>query len=353
MEKVLQIENKLIGNDSVFVIAEAGVNHNGSLVLAKKLVDVAKEAGADVVKFQTFKSEELITEEADMASYQEKNTGKKESQLDMLKKLELSYKDFEELKKYCDQKKIIFLSTPHTEGAVDFLDKLVPAFKVSSGDLTNLPFLENIAKRNKSIILSTGMGTLGEIREAVETIKKYNDQIIILHCITNYPCTKEDVNLRAMETIQKEFGCITGYSDHTEGIEVPIMAVNLGAKVIEKHFTLDKNMEGPDHKASLNPAELKLMIDKIRKNEKIETPEEILGNGLKIPNKNETEIAKVARKSVVAKINIPLNSVITEDMLVIKRPGTGINPKDISKVIGKRTSKEIKQDNLVEWNDLI
>lgn len=352
MEKVLKIENKLIGNDSVFVIAEAGVNHNGSLILAKKLVDAAKEAGADSVKFQTFKSEELVTKEANMASYQEENTGKKESQLDMLKKLELSYKDFEELKKYCDKKKIMFLSTPHTESAIDFLDRLIPAFKIGSGDLTNLPLLENLAKRNKPIILSTGMGTLGEIREAVETIKKYNDKIILLHCITNYPCPKEEVNLRVMETIQKEFGCITGYSDHTEGIEVPIMAVYLGAKVIEKHFTLDKNMEGPDHKASLNPAELKLMIDKIRKNEKIEIGEEILGNGLKVPNKNEIETAKVVRKSVVAKINIPLDSVITEDMLIIKRPGTGINPKDIKKVIGKKTNKTFNQDELIKWNDL-
>src|SRR3989344_34230 len=343
MKKVIKIEDKLIGNNYVFVIAEAGVNHNGSLVLAKKLVDVAKEAGADTVKFQTFKSEDFVTKEANMANYQEKNTGKKESQLEMLKKLELSYKDFEELKKYCDQKKIMFLSTPHTESAIDFLDKLVPAFKVGSGDLTNLPLLENLAKRNKPIILSTGMGNLTEIKEAVETIKKNNDQIILLHCITNYPCPKEDVNLKAMKTIEKEFSCITGYSDHTEGIEVPIMAVSLGAKVIEKHFTLDKNMEGPDHKASLNPVELKLMIDKIRKNEQIEIPNEILGNGLKVPNKNEVEIAKVARKSVVARMDIPLGSVITENMLIIKRPGTGIIPKDIKKIIGKKANKIIKQ----------
>lgn len=348
MKKII-IKNKKIGEKSPsFIIAEAGVNHNGNIKLAKKLIDKAKEAGVDAIKFQTFKTEDIVTKQASQAKYQAKNIGKKESQYEMLKRLELSEKDFIELKKYCDGKKIIFLSTPHTEQAIDFLDALVPAYKVGSGDLTNLPFLEKMARKNKPIILSTGMAILAEIKEAVKVIKNQNNnKIIILHCTTNYPCPLEEVNLRAMETIKKEFNLLTGYSDHTKGINVSLVAVGLGACLIEKHFTLDKNLPGPDHKASLEPAELKKLVEEIRNIEKA------MGNGIKKPNKSEEEIKKVARKSVVAKVNIKKGEKITKEMLIIKRPGTGIEPKHLNKLINRKVKKNIKQDSLIKFQDII
>lgn len=337
---------KLIKNKT-FIIAEAGVNHNGDIRLAKKLIDTAKEAGVDAIKFQTFRAENLVTETTEMASYQKRNIGRKESQLEMLKKLELSDKDFIELKKYCDKKKMIFLSTPHSEDAIDFLEPLVPAYKVGSGDLTNLPFLEKIAKKRKPIILSTGMATLEEIREAVKTIKNQgNNKIILLHCTTNYPCPLEEVNLRAMLTLKKEFNSPVGYSDHTLGIIVPIMATVMGATVLEKHFTLDKNLPGPDHKASLEPKELKEMVEAIRETEKA------LGSNRKRPTKSEEKIKKVARKSIVAKVDISKSSKITEEMLIIKRPGIGIEPKYFNKILGKKAKKEIKQDEIIKFRDL-
>ena len=341
----IKIGNKLIDEGKpCFIIAEAGVNHNGSLKLAKKLINVAKATGVDAVKFQTFKTEGVMTENVPMAKYQKKNIGKTETQFQMVKRLELPFEDFIILKKYCDKKGIIFLSTPHSEDAIDFLEPLVPAYKIGSGDLTNLPFLEKIAKKRKPIILSTGMATLGEVEEAVNTIKKEgNNKIILLHCTTNYPCPLEEVNLRAMETLKKEFDLPVGYSDHTLGITVPIMAVTLGATVLEKHFTLDKNLPGPDHKASLEPKEFKEMIRAIRDVEKA------LGSSIKKPTKSEEKIKKVARKSIVAKVDIPKRAKITKDMLVIKRPGTGIEPKFLDKVIGKRTKKEIKKDELITW----
>jgi len=351
--KKIRIQDRLIGEgEPVFIIAEAGVNHNGDITLAKKLVNVAKEAGADVVKFQTFKAENLVTKDALMASYQSKNTGIKQSQQEMLKKLELNYENFNELKNYCDEKDIIFLSTPHTEDAADYLDDLVPAFKIGSGDLTNLPYLEKIAKKGKPIILGTGMGTIGEVKEAVEIITRYNDQLILLHCTTNYPCPKSDVNLLAMKTMQKETGCIVGYSDHTEGVQVPKYAVSLGAQVIEKHFTLDKNMDGPDHKASLDPYELKEMVQKIRSGTSVEIPNDILGDGIKKPTKDEIEIAKVARKSIVSKTNIPKGTKITMGIIQIKRPGTGIPPKELKNVLGKIVRKDICEDSVIERDDI-
>ena len=345
----IKIGNKLIGKGTpCFIIAEAGVNHNGNINLAKRLIDVAKEAGVDAVKFQTFKAENLVTETAEVADYQKKNIGKKETQLKMLKKLELREEDFFELRKYCNKKQIIFLSTPHTENAVDFLEPLVPAYKIGSGDLTNIPFLEKIAKKRKPIILSTGMANLKEVRGAVKTIKKTrNNKIILLHCTVSYPCPLEEVNLRAIQTLKKEFNLLVGYSDHTLGILVPIMAVTLGARVIEKHFTLDKNLPGPDHKASIGPEELKKMVMAIRNAEKV------LGSSIKKPTKSEEKIKKVGRKSIVAKVDIPKGTKIIQDMLIIKRPGTGIEPRHINMIVGRKTKKDIKSNELISFKKLI
>jgi len=341
----IKIKNRIISkNHPCFIIAEAGVNHNGKLKLAKKLVDVAKKAGVDAVKFQTFKAKNLVSKNTEMANYQKKNTGKKESQFEMLRRLELHNRNFIKLKKYCNKKRIIFLSTPHTESAVDLLNNLVPAYKIGSGDLTNSPLLKKIAQKKKPIILSTGMATLKEVEEAVNTIMPINKKLILLHCTTNYPCPLEEVNLRAMLTLKKEFNLLVGYSDHTSGIIVPTIAVAMGATVIEKHFTLDKNLPGPDHKASLEPKELKEMVKAIRNVEKI------LGTGEKNPTNSEKKIRRIIRKSIVAKIDIPKNTIIKKNMLIIKRPGTGINPKQIDKIIGKKTKKNIVQNELINQN---
>lgn len=330
-----------------FIIAEAGVNHNGSLRLAKKLVDAAKRAGANAIKFQTFKSENLVTIQGEMAEYQKKNIGKIESQLVMLKKLELKYSDFRTLKKYCGKKKIMFLSTPHTDDAADFLASLVPAFKIGSGDLTNIPLLEKIAKKKKPVIISTGMATIAEVRDAVQAIKKQgNSKIIILHCTTSYPCSFQEVNLKAMKTLQDEFHVPIGYSDHTVGIVVPVMAIALGANVIEKHLTLNKELSGPDHKASLEPDEFKEMVEAIRGAEKA------LGDGIKKPNPNEERIKKVARKSIVAKIDILSGAKISTSMLIVKRPGTGIQPVMMKQVTKKRAKRNIKKETVLSWADL-
>ena len=341
----VKIGDRNIGDsEPCFIIAEAGVNHNGDVSLAKKLVDVAKEAGTDAVKFQTFKAEGVVTEEAGIAEYAKKNIGKDLKQIEMIKDFELKYGDFETLKEYCDKKGIMFLSTPHSFDAIDFLEPLVPAYKVSSGDLTNLPFLKRIATKDKPIILSTGMATLGEIEEALGVIKKKGcNEVILLHCITNYPAKVEDVNLRAMETLKCAFKLPTGFSDHTLGITASIVAVALGACIIEKHFTRDRNLPGPDHKASLEPDELKEMVQAIRDVEKA------LGDGIKRPTQREEEIKKVARRSIVAKVDIPEGAIITEDMLDVKRPGTGIEPKYIEKIMGKRARINIKREDLITW----
>ena len=355
--KTIKIGNKTIGeNHPVFIIAEAGVNHNGDFELAKKLIDAAKESGADAVKFQTFKTENVVTRHAGMAEYQEKNIGKKETMQEMIKKLEISYDDFEKLKSYCDEKGIMFLSTPHSDDAIDFLDPLMPAFKISSGDLTNFPFIERIAKKGKPIILSTGMATMKEVVEAVDLIKKAgNDKIILLHCTSNYPCPIEDVNLRAMQIIKEKTNLLVGYSDHTIGLEASKLACNLGAVVIERHFTIDKNLPGPDHKASLSPEELKELVIAI-KNKDYDIPkgkrEIILGSAEKKPTEKEILIAKLVRKSIVAKADIPKGTTITKDMLIIKRPGTGIPPKYLNEVIGKKAKTLIKGDNLIQKTDL-
>jgi len=348
MQREIKIEDRLVGaGEPCFIIAEAGVNHNGDINLAKKLVDVAKDAGVDAVKFQTFKSEGVVIEECEIADYARENMGKNIKQIDMIKKLELKYEDFVELKRYCDKKGIMFLSTPHSYDAIDFLEPLVPIYKIGSGDLTNLPFLEKIAKKGKPIILSTGMSNLGEIEEAVGIIKKTGcDKITLLQCTTNYPTKMEEINLSVMETLKHAFKLPIGFSDHSLGINAAIGAVALGACIIEKHFTLDKNLPGPDHKASLEPDDLKAMVNNIRDVEKA------LGNGIKKPTKEEDEIKKVARKSIVAKTDIPEGTIITKDMLEIKRPGIGIKPKYYWEILGGKTKRTLKKGELIRFNDL-
>jgi len=346
--KHIQINNKKIGeNQSVFIIAEAGVNHNGNLELAKKLVDVGVDARVDAVKFQTFKSKGVVTDKADAAEYVKKNLGKDLKQIEMMKNLELDYNDFETLKRYCDKKNIIFLSTPHSFDAIDFLDDLVPAFKFGSGDLTNIPSLKHAAKKGKPMILGTGMATLIEVKKAVESIKKMGiDQIVVLHCTTNYPCPLEEVNMNAIKIMQKNLDCLVGYSDHTMGLTVPIMATTLGAVVIEKHFTLDRNLSGPDHKASLEPDELKKMVSEIRNTEKA------LGRFEKKPTMSEKKILKNVRKSIVANTDVKKGQVLKREMLEIKRPATGINPKQLNDIIGKKTKRNIPKDKTLTRDDI-
>ncbi|HVQ00816.1 MAG TPA: N-acetylneuraminate synthase [Candidatus Thermoplasmatota archaeon] len=325
-----------------FVIAEAGVNHNGDITLAKQLVDAAKTAGADAVKFQTFKAEGVVTHRAAIASYARNNIGRSLTQQDMIKPLELSYSEFKILKTYCDTKKILFLSTPHSFDAIDFLDPLVPAYKFGSGDLTNLPALRYAAKKHKPIILGTGMATLAEVRIAIRTIRTAgNHRVIALHCTTNYPCPLSEVNLRAMLTMRHTLNCLVGYSDHTMGITVPVMAATLGAVVLEKHFTLDKTLPGPDHKASLEPAELTQMITAIRE---VET---VLGGYAKKPTASEKDIMKLVRKSIVAVQDIPKGTILQRNLLDIKRPGTGLPPAKLESILGKRTKRAIKKDDLL------
>lgn len=332
--------------NKTFIIAEAGVNHNGKIELAYKLIVAAKETGVDAVKFQTFKAEKIVSKKTKMARYQIENLQKDESQLEMLKKLEISYGDFRKLKKYCDKIGIMFLSTPDEEESLDFLvDSIkIPIIKVGSGELTNLPFLRCIAKKNKPIIISTGMGNLGEVESALNILTNSGTKrknITILHCTTNYPCPYEEVNLKAMLSLKEAFKLSVGYSDHTLGIEVPISAVSLGATVIEKHFTLDKNMEGPDHKASLEPNELKAMVKAIR------NIEEALGDGIKKPNKSEIDIMKVARKSIVASKDIKKGEIFNDDNITVKRPGTGISPMRWNEIVGKIAKKDFKEDELI------
>lgn len=337
------LEYTKIKPEGVFVIAEAGVNHNGSFKNAKKLVLAAKEAGADAVKFQTFKTENLVTVDAEKAEYQEENT-EKGTQFDMLKKLELSYQEFKDLKDYCDNVGIKFLSTTFDLESVDFLDQLgMDVWKIPSGEITNYPYLVKIAKLNRSIILSTGMADFDEIKEAYNLIREYNDkEIIILHCTTAYPTSFEDVNLKVMQKIADELDVKVGYSDHTLGISVPIASTALGAVVIEKHFTLDKEMEGPDHKASLNPEELKEMVKAIRE------IEIALGDGIKKISEVEAGNKIVARKSIIAKKDIKKGEIFSEDNLTIKRPGTGISPMKWNEIIGKAANKEYKKEENIE-----
>jgi len=328
-----------------FIIAEAGVNHNGDKNLAYKLIDIAKESGADAVKFQTFKAARIISKNTQMADYQKKNLGKEDSQIEMIKKLELSYKDFEDLKKYCGEKGIIFLSSPFDEESIEFLDKLVPYYKIPSGEIVNYRYLKLIAEKNRPIIMSTGMANLSDVEKALDTIYSINQdaEIYLLHCTTNYPAPYEEVNLKAMITLKEAFKLPVGYSDHTLGIEVPIAAVAMGAQIIEKHFTLDRNLPGPDHKASLEPNELKAMVNAIRNIEKA------LGNGIKKPNKSEKEIEKVVRKKLVATRDIKSGETISEKDIAIKRSNIGLSPDFLEVIIGKKIIKDIKEDEGFTW----
>lgn len=330
--------------DKVFIIAEAGVNHNGDIELAKKLIDKASEAGADAVKFQSFKAEKLVTKNAKKAEYQEDTTGTEENQFAMIKKLELDYNKHEELMNHCQLKNIIFLSSPFDFESIDLLDNLgLEVFKIPSGEITNLPYLKKIGRLKKKVILSTGMSTLGDIENALDILRTSGTtDITVLHCNTEYPTPMEDVNLLAMCTIKEAFKVDTGYSDHTLGIEVPIAAVTLGATVIEKHFTLDKAMEGPDHRASLEPDELKEMVRCIRNIEKA------LGSGIKRLTVSESKNINIARKSIVASKDIKVGDVFTEENLAIKRPGDGISPMRWEEIIGKVAKKDFKEDEMIE-----
>lgn len=328
----------------IFVIAEAGVNHNGDIETAKKLVDAASLAGADAVKFQTFKTENLVCKDAGKAEYQMETTDKKESQFAMLKKLELTPDMHEQLMEYCKYKNIMFLSTPFDIDSLHYLVQCgIEILKIPSGEITNYPFLREAGRTGKRIILSSGMSTLEEVRCAVQVLKDNGSkEITALHCNTEYPTPYMDVNLKAMLTLRDELGITVGYSDHTRGIEVSIAAAALGAAVIEKHFTLDRNMEGPDHKASLEPDELQEMVKAVR------NIESALGNGKKEPSASEKKNMAVARKSIVAKCEIAKGEIFTEDNLTAKRPGTGISPMNWNEVIGKKAKRSFHQDELIE-----
>lgn len=333
-------------NRSVFIIAEAGVNHNGDLELAKRLVDVAVAAGANAVKFQTFIPEDVASKNAGLAPYQKANMCDSNiSQFEMIRRLALSFDEFRELKIYCDRAGIIFLSTPFDYGSVDFLYSLgVPLFKVPSGELTNHRFLRYVAAKGRPLIISTGMATLGEIEDAIEIVKETGTKdITLLHCTSAYPAPYEEINLRAIITLKQAFGFPVGYSDHTLGIEVAVAAVALGAGIIEKHFTLSRDMEGPDHRASLEPDELVALVRAIRNVEKA------LGDGKKHPTPTEKEVMKVARRSLVAAQFIAAGEVITEEKLAIKRPGTGISPQMWSVVVGRRARVDIPADTPITW----
>lgn len=332
--------------NGIFIIAEAGVNHNGNLDVAKRLVDAALKAGADAVKFQTFIPEHVVTKTAERAAYQKTNMPtKRESQLEMIERLALGCEEFRALKGYCDQLGIMFLSTPFDYYSVDYLDELgVPAFKVASGELVNHPFLKYVAAKGKPLILSTGMATLGEVEEALEAVRSAGaGDITLLHCTSNYPASFADVNLRALVTMQQAFGVPVGYSDHTPGIEVAAAAAALGACVIEKHFTLDRQMEGPDHRASLEPDELASMVQAVRNVEKA------MGDGRKRPSDSEIEIMRVARRSLVAACDIAAGEVITAEKLAVKRPGTGMPPKMWDVVVGRRARTDIPADTVLTW----
>ena len=330
----------------VFIIAEAGVNHNGSIKLAKKLIDAAVEANVDAVKFQTFKASNLVSKNAQKADYQKNNMNDADdSQFNMLKKLELDIDTHKELIAYCNSKNIMFLSTPFDHDSIELLNDLgLEIFKIPSGEITNLPYLRHIGKLNKKVILSTGMADIGEIEDALDVLYKAGtkkENITVLHANTMYPTPMEDVNLRAMITIGNTFDVAYGYSDHTLGIEIPTAAVAMGASCIEKHFTLDCTMEGPDHKASLEPHELKAMVEAIR------NIELALGSSIKKPSKSETPNINIARKSIVAKCDIKKGQTLTENNLTIKRPGNGINPMRWDEIVGTVANKDYEYDEII------
>ncbi len=329
---------------SVYIIAEAGVNHNGNIDIAYKMIDEAKYSGADCIKFQTFIADKIVSRNADKADYQKKITGVNETQLEMLRKLELAYDEFTALNDYCMMKKIEFLSTAFDLQSIDFLNSLnMKTWKIPSGEITNLPYLIKIAKLKKPIIMSTGMCTVEDIRSAVSVLMNNGSgEITLLHCTTEYPAPYNEVNLRALDTLRNEFKMPIGYSDHTNGIEISIAAVAMGATVIEKHFTLDKSMEGPDHKASINPSELKAMVNAIR------NVEEAIGNAEKKPTESEKKNIIIARKSITAKRAIQKGEKLSEENLTVKRPGNGITPMKWFDVIDKVAPRNFEEDELIE-----
>ena len=332
----------------VFIIAEAGVNHNGSIDLALKLIDSARASGADAVKFQTFRADQLATRSAHKAAYQERTTTATESQFEMLQRLELDVDDHRRLTDYCRKVGIQFLSSPFDEQSADLLAEMdLPLYKIPSGEITNLPFLDHVARKGRPIILSTGMSTLGEIEEAVTVLRTAgNNRLTLLHCVTEYPAPYAEVNLRAMHTLRVAFGLPVGYSDHTPGYEISIAAVALGAEVIEKHFTVDRSLPGPDHAASLEPDELEQMVTAIRH------VEVALGDGIKRPAQCELPNISVARKSVVASRSLIAGQRLTAEDLDIKRPGNGIAPRLKPMLIGRTLSAGLEKDEVLRWDHL-
>lgn len=331
-----------------FIIAEAGVNHNGDVGLAYEMIEKAKESGCDCIKFQTFHADLLVTKTAKMADYQEKNLKKTDSQYNMLKKLEFDQEVFSRLKRYCQDVGIQFLSTPFDEDSVELLEELgVDFYKMSSGDITNKPLLQYVAEKNKPIIISTGMCTMDEVQEAVGWLEETgNRQIKILHCTSNYPTPYSEVNMKAMLTLKEQFPYEVGYSDHTEGIIIPIMAVAMGAQIIEKHFTLDKKMPGPDHKASLEVNELSEMVQAIR------NIESALGDGTKRPAASEKNTKIAARKSIVLKRGVKKGKQLEKEDFVIKRPGSGIEPKYMETIAGRILKRDMEEEELLSWDDI-
>lgn len=341
-------EASLMRLDSVFIVAEAGVNHNGSLDLAKRLIDVAAEAGADAVKFQTFRANRLASPAAPKAGYQLQTTDSGESQYQMLKRLELSREAHYVLKDYCSERNIVFLSTPFDEESADLLEELkVPLYKLGSGEVTNWPLLRHIACKGKPVILSTGMSFLSEVEEAVRILRDGGcPQIVLLHCVTNYPADAQDANLKAIQTMALALQIPVGYSDHTVGVEVAIAAVAVGARVIEKHFTLDRSLSGPDHRASLEPEELKSMVSGIR------TVERALGSGLKIPARSELENRTIVRRSLAASVEIPEGTILAPHLLKGLRPATGISPNFLEQIVGRKAKRSLQAGELIKWSDL-
>ena len=347
--KAIKIADRSVGSGHpCFIIAEAGVNHNGEMELAKRLINVAVEAGADAIKFQTFKAELVVSSNAPKAEYQQQNTSVAESQLEMLQRLELSTEAQRQLQIFCQERGVQFISTPFDEESADLLDELgVPVFKIGSGEVTNRPFLEYIACKRKPVILSTGMSYLSEVDEAVRVICDAGcDQLILLHCVSNYPADPADANLHAMQTMAAAFQLPVGYSDHTPGIEVALAAVALGSCVIEKHFTLDKNLPGPDHRASLEPQELHALVAGIR------NVELALGGGVKLPSKSEAHNRLVVRRSLAAACSISEGTILKADMLKALRPASGISPAFIQDVVGRTVRRPLVAGQLIAWSDL-
>ena len=336
------------GQQGCIVIGEIGVNHNGSLDVAKQMIDVAVSAGADAVKFQTFSAEKLATSTAEKAAYQKANDGEAGNQIEMLRRLELSKSDLKACQQYCAKSGIIFLSTPFDEEAADLLEEIgIQGYKVSSGDLTNLPLLAHMAAKGKPMIISTGMANMSETEEAVTTIRENgNPPLAILHCVSNYPADPKEANLRAMDTLFAAFNVPIGWSDHTLGDAVALAAIARGARILEKHYTLDVTMPGPDHKASLEPAEFADLIRKLR------DVEAALGDGIKRPQPSEFDTAKVARRSIVSACDIPAGTVISEDHLICKRPGTGLAPRMIPQIVGRKAKIDIVADHVIKMEYL-